>query len=167
MRIEEVVGERIREARTELGLTQAQLGGRMESQLGRRWSRQAISQMEKGERDFGIAQLIALSKVLDVSPIELMLPAAGSEPIDVAGVLLSADDIIKIILNPVGQRLVDDMAASNVKTNVHLASLVVEPLRLTADLLTETAARIRSEVDRTQALVDGGLELVRLQEGRQ
>lgn len=67
MKIEEVIGRNMRQAREERGLSQTDLGQAMEQHQGRSWSRQAVSAAEKGQRAFSAADLMALARVLDVS----------------------------------------------------------------------------------------------------
>lgn len=74
MRIEEIVGRRVRGRREELGLSQAQLGKLIGGHLGRDWPRQAVSAAEKGQRSFGIAEMTALADVLGASIGDLIEP---------------------------------------------------------------------------------------------
>lgn len=68
MRIEEAVGERIRELRQTHQLSQAQLGDR----LPRPWPRQAISAAEQGRRSFTVAELADFSAALGVGITDLV-----------------------------------------------------------------------------------------------
>lgn len=74
MKIEEVIGERVREAREAAGWTQQELGGRLERYLGRTWSRQAVSAAEKGDRAFTAAELIAFAATFNVQMAQLFTP---------------------------------------------------------------------------------------------
>lgn len=100
MRIQEVVGERVRERREVLGLTQQQLGERLAPHLGRTWSRQAVSAAEKGGRDFAAAELVALGLVLDVMPAALLTPAAIETVELPGGTVLSAQQMLLLFLMP-------------------------------------------------------------------
>jgi transcriptional regulator with XRE-family HTH domain len=82
VRIEEVIGLRIRHARklhpSRDPLSQAALGKKMEEYLGVEWSRQAVSYAEKGRRDFKAAELAALALALRVPLVTLIEPPEGS-----------------------------------------------------------------------------------------
>lgn len=71
MRIEEVVGQRLREAREERGLTQEELGQRLAALLGKSWPRQTVSIAERGHRAFTALELLAFSVVLGVEVADL------------------------------------------------------------------------------------------------
>lgn len=64
MRVEAVVGGRIREGREDLQMTQEDLGTRLALPLGKAWSRQAVSLAESGQRAFTAAELVALAQIL-------------------------------------------------------------------------------------------------------
>ncbi|MBW0088242.1 helix-turn-helix transcriptional regulator [Pseudonocardia sp. KRD-184] len=68
MHIEKKVGARIRALRDSAGLTQAQLG----QLLPGNWSRQAVSSAEKGQRAFGVAELVEMATVLNVTVSDLV-----------------------------------------------------------------------------------------------
>lgn len=74
MRIEEIVGRNVREAREAAGLTQEELGKQIENLLGREWPRQTVSIAEKGGRSFTASELLALSLVTRVSVAGLFTP---------------------------------------------------------------------------------------------
>jgi transcriptional regulator with XRE-family HTH domain len=81
MRIEEVIGRRIRKARKLRHAdipSQAALGEKMAEYLGTPWSRQAVSYAEKGQRDFKAAELAALALSLKVPLVWLIEPPEGS-----------------------------------------------------------------------------------------
>jgi transcriptional regulator with XRE-family HTH domain len=69
---QEAVGRRIYEIRTGLGMTQEQVGERLEHYLGRPWPKQAISQAERGLREFDVTELLAFSMVLVTSVADLV-----------------------------------------------------------------------------------------------
>lgn len=66
VRLEQAIGQRIRVGREAHEWSQAELGQRLERYLGRTWTRQAVSTAEKGGRDFGASELVALAAVLGV-----------------------------------------------------------------------------------------------------
>lgn len=64
MRVEEVVGRRIREAREARGMSQDDFGQLLAVLLGKPWSRQAMSAAEKGQRSFTATEVLAFSVVI-------------------------------------------------------------------------------------------------------
>lgn len=79
--IEQVIGERILLRRTDLGLTQEEVGKRVGIWLGREWSRQAVSAAEKGKRAFTAAELIAVAAALGTSIGRLLYAPPGIDAI--------------------------------------------------------------------------------------
>ncbi len=77
MRLEQVIGHRMRERREEMALTQEQAGQRIGELLGRPWPRQAVSAAEKGDRAFTAAELVAIAFALDTTVSWLLTPLAG------------------------------------------------------------------------------------------
>lgn len=74
MRVEEVVGVRVRDARESRDMTQEELGEKLGELLGRPWSRQAVSAAEKGGRAFTGAELVALAVALGTTVPRLFTP---------------------------------------------------------------------------------------------
>ncbi|MFG2021107.1 helix-turn-helix domain-containing protein [Actinomadura geliboluensis] len=85
MRIEDVIGQRIREVREINDVTQGQLGERLGELLGREWSRQAVSTAEKGGRAFTAAELVAIAHALGTTVPRLMTPAVEVRAIELPG----------------------------------------------------------------------------------
>lgn len=85
MRIEDVIGQRIREVREINDVTQGQLGERLGELLGREWSRQAVSTAEKGGRAFTAAELVAIAHALGTTVPRLMTPAVDVRAIELPG----------------------------------------------------------------------------------
>jgi transcriptional regulator with XRE-family HTH domain len=87
MRPREVVGYRIREERTRLGMSQGRLADIMNDLLGKqdkdRWYPQTVGAAEKGDRAFTIDDLFAIRYALAVSLDHLTTPPAG-EPLEIA-----------------------------------------------------------------------------------
>jgi transcriptional regulator with XRE-family HTH domain len=77
VRLEQVIGHRMRERREEMALTQEQAGHRIGELLGRPWPRQAVSAAEKGDRAFTAAELVAIAFALDTNVSWLLTPLAG------------------------------------------------------------------------------------------
>jgi len=103
VRIEEMIGLRIRAQREQLTLTQERLGELLGERLGRAWSRQAVSAAEKGERAFTAAELLAFTLALRMTFGALMVPPAGVEYIELPnGATVSRADLIESILPAAG-----------------------------------------------------------------
>lgn len=66
MRVEQIVGRRIRDLRDSRGMTQDQLGTAVGELLGKKWSRQAVSAAEAGNRAFTAVELVAIARSLHV-----------------------------------------------------------------------------------------------------
>jgi transcriptional regulator with XRE-family HTH domain len=91
LRIEEIVGDRVRARRDELGWTQAELGERVGQHLGATWSRQSVSAAEKGKRAFPVAELVAFAHVLDVTISYLLMPPPNIDKVETApGIAIEA-----------------------------------------------------------------------------
>lgn len=103
MRLEELVGQRIRTRREGLALTQDQLGRQLGDSLGRRWSRQAVSAAEKGERAFTAAELVAIAGALQISVGSLFVPPAGVDEIELPnGAMLTRNELVDAVLPTLG-----------------------------------------------------------------
>lgn len=72
LKLEEVIGQRIKEARGVKGYSQTELGERLGELLGTTWSRQAVSAAEHGQRAFPIIELFALASVMGISVHQLI-----------------------------------------------------------------------------------------------
>lgn len=96
MRVEEVVGLRVKQARERVGITQEQLGEWLEPLLGRPWARQSVSVAEQGKRAFTAAELVAIAYVVGVSPHSLMQMPPGVDAVEMpSGSFLSREDLGK------------------------------------------------------------------------
>lgn len=81
MRIEEIVGHNVRVAREAAGLTQEELGKKLEQLLGREWPRQTVSTAEKGGRSFTANEVLAISLVTRVSVASLFNPPLAARSV--------------------------------------------------------------------------------------
>lgn len=77
--INSLVASNVTEARARRGMTQQQLGERLEAVTGRRWSKATVSALERSAdgvkvRQFDADDLVAIAHVLDVQLISLFLP---------------------------------------------------------------------------------------------
>jgi transcriptional regulator with XRE-family HTH domain len=78
--LEQVIGQRIRDRRGQLGLSQAALGRAVGARLGREWTRQAVCAAEKGGRAFTAAELCAIAGALGMTVTQLLGEAATAAP---------------------------------------------------------------------------------------
>jgi transcriptional regulator with XRE-family HTH domain len=93
VKLEEMIGARIRQARELRGWSQQQLGDELEPYLGRVWTRQAVSSAEKGGRDFTAAELIAFASVFRADVATLFLPDAPE--VELPGCTLTAAELLE------------------------------------------------------------------------
>jgi transcriptional regulator with XRE-family HTH domain len=129
VRLEQVVGQRIHDIRERAGMSQAGLGRALAPLLGRPWTRQAVSAAEKGARDFKIAELVAIARVLETTVAQLVLPGpeVRREVVFPSGKTITAMELLDAVLSP---RI--DMESERgqvLKTGNELAEAVAE-LRL-------------------------------------
>jgi len=64
VKVSEIIGKRVRQAREEEGLSQRDLGEKVGELLGRAWFPQAVSAAEKGRRDWTADDLVAVAWAL-------------------------------------------------------------------------------------------------------
>lgn len=72
----------MKEAREAAHLSQAELGQRLESLLGKKWWAQAVSAAEKGRREFTVEELVALALCLDMKIQDLFWPPDNVDEIE-------------------------------------------------------------------------------------
>ncbi|MGH3276708.1 MAG: helix-turn-helix domain-containing protein [Streptosporangiaceae bacterium] len=82
MRVEEYVGQRIRDRRDELGMTQEEFGRRVGHFLGKPWSRSTVSVAENARRAFTAAELVAIANVLGTRAARLLTPPVDVEELE-------------------------------------------------------------------------------------
>jgi transcriptional regulator with XRE-family HTH domain len=93
VRVEEVVGRRIRDAREARGISQAEFGKSLGALLDRTWTRQAVSDAEKGKRAFTAQELVALSIVIGCEITDLFRLPADADSLEMPGNILSRDQL--------------------------------------------------------------------------
>jgi transcriptional regulator with XRE-family HTH domain len=92
---EQVVGRRIARAREDRGIrTQEELGARMAEYLGKSWTKQAVSEAERGNRRLNPTELLAFATVLDYPVSWFFLPPAG-EPFRFPGRIVPVGELGK------------------------------------------------------------------------
>jgi transcriptional regulator with XRE-family HTH domain len=135
VRIEEVVGRRMAEHRTELGMSQAELGERLGVLLGRSWPRQSVWAAEKGQRAFTAAELLALVEVLRLPGVDELFVA----PWDVDGVELGGATVDHPATSL--PRAGGNTRADAVRSNLHLVKEQVAALTANAEWAQKVHAR--------------------------
>ena len=99
VRLEQVIGHRMRERREQMALTQEQAGQRIGELLGRPWPRQAVSAAEKGDRAFTAAELVAIAFALDTNVSWLLTPLAGGLGVEMpSGAAIDQAKLIAAVL---------------------------------------------------------------------
>ncbi len=91
MTVEEMVGQKVREKREQVGITQEELGKDLGEFLGQVWSRQSVSVAENGGRDWRAVDLIAVAQVLRTTVGWLTLPSWLSDEIEFPSKTVSAE----------------------------------------------------------------------------
>ena len=84
MKPSKVFASRVKEVRTKKGLTQQQLADSLEG-----FNRPVVARIESGDREVKIDALIQICGVLGVSPIHMLVPTVGKEPVEIADVSLN------------------------------------------------------------------------------
>jgi transcriptional regulator with XRE-family HTH domain len=136
MKVSEIVGQRVRWAREERGLTQAELGQRVGELLGKAWFPQAVSEAERGRRQFTAEELLALAYVLDKPISFFFLPVDTRTSYEFPSRTLRAAEIL------------DGALIGGAEAN-GLQALLQEALAITQ----ETAGFVRTMNERANALV--------------
>jgi transcriptional regulator with XRE-family HTH domain len=75
---EELVGGRVKERRSELGITQVELAEAMQA-LGHSWIQTTVAKTEAADRPLRVNELTDLAHVLDVSVADLVTPESDLE----------------------------------------------------------------------------------------
>lgn len=93
--IEQIIGARVAHLRAEHGMTQAELGQRLEPYTGLAWSRQNVRNAEVGNRAWSANDVLAVSTVFGVSIAELFTPLPGHRGgvVSAGGAVLTASDL--------------------------------------------------------------------------
>ena len=134
MRVEELVGERIRSRREGLEMTQEQLGRKLGELLGHEWSRQAVSAAEKGKRGFTAAELVAIAFALETSVGNLLTPNPNMEGVELPrGAVLPRDAVIATVLPRLSaEKTLSDMLETLDRLHQDF-SVILQGLDLAAD----------------------------------
>ncbi|GAB3494016.1 helix-turn-helix transcriptional regulator [Amycolatopsis cihanbeyliensis] len=82
MRLEEMIGRRVRDVRELNEMTQQEVGEKLAHLLGKPWSRQAVSAAEQGNRAFTAAELVAIAQVIGTTVARLFSPPLDADEIE-------------------------------------------------------------------------------------
>ncbi len=119
MRVEEVVGRRMREIRDGKGMTQEQLGQEVGKMLGKPWPRQTVSAAEAGRRAFTAVELVVIARALDVYVGHLFTPTVDGSPMTIElspGVQLDSDQVMEALLGRMDVRAARQALQQLIKT---------------------------------------------------
>ncbi len=72
--IEQVIGDNIKKRRSDLGLSQTELGREIGMYFGTAWPAQTVSAAEKGRRQFIAAEVMVLARILHCRVQDLFTP---------------------------------------------------------------------------------------------
>ncbi len=99
MTVEEMVGQKVRDKRELVGITQEELGKDLGQFLGHEWSRQSVSAAEKGGRDWRAVDLIAVAQVLGTTVGWLTLPSRLSDEIEFPNKTVPAEEMMGLSIS--------------------------------------------------------------------
>lgn len=105
MRVEQFVGQRVKQRREELTLTQEQFGQELAPYLGKAWSRSTVSVAESGGRAFTAAELVAIALVLETRAARLITPGVDVRSIEFPSRLSLPAGAVAPITGPADQQL--------------------------------------------------------------
>jgi len=149
LKIEDVIGANIADARKRRGITQADLGIKLGELLGDGWLRQAVWSAERGKRAFTAVELIAFARTLDTTVQALLTPPIQVREIEMpTGVLITHADLFNVSLpgNLPGELLHDMRQTLTDQLNYNEKQK--EEITFMASLLDElTAAQHEDEDD--------------------
>lgn len=86
MKIEQIIGANVARLRTAQGISQTRFGERIGELTGQPWSRQSVSNAERGDRGFLAADLVILATVLRVPAAALLTAPEDVETIEAGDV---------------------------------------------------------------------------------
>ncbi|MFG2596706.1 helix-turn-helix domain-containing protein [Streptomyces sp. NPDC048462] len=70
-----VIAQRVKEVRGRKGFTAQQLADKLRDKTGLNWDRATVTKLETGRRQtITVVELLALARVLDVAPVNLLVP---------------------------------------------------------------------------------------------
>lgn len=154
MRIEEVVGKRIKEVREARSLTQEEFGAKLADLLGKPWPRQTVSTAEKGQRSFAAAELLACSIVLGCDVAYLFRLPVDVDAVHTPAGVLTRKQIYEAERtgipggpqpNETAQEVLDEVEESLQKFGPNLRQIAgfTESMAQQVDLLNQYVAKMR------------------------
>jgi transcriptional regulator with XRE-family HTH domain len=97
----EAVGIRVRLARKAKGLSQERLGEALASFLGKPWSKQVVSAVERGKHDLTVTELLAVATVLDEPVVRLLNPSELTQQVRFAKLEIEGLGVLRYVLGSV------------------------------------------------------------------
>jgi 8-oxo-dGTP pyrophosphatase MutT (NUDIX family) len=136
VRVEEIIGQRTRERRTALELTQEAAADRVSAHLNREWTRQAWSAAEKGKRSFTASELVAIAHALGTTVAWLMSPPEGVEDIELGdGAYLPAPLLVSALIPQITSgRSLNDVIDAIYRLRLHASELGGATASVNADI---------------------------------
>lgn len=162
MRISEVIGRRIREARERRQWNQTRLGRELKPYLGKAWTAQMVSHAEHGGRDFIAAELVALAHVLR-ERVEFFFTPYSDEPLSLLrekkGRRLAADEVWGVVVGPKSTNREEWRETSmalirRYREDIERLQAVIEHLQEPLETLQRIAASVPH--DEEQERLEGG-----------
>lgn len=135
MRIEEVIGQRMKAGREYHELTQEQVGERLGELLGKPWSRQSVSLAEQGRRAFTAVEIAAIAYVVNTSVSRLFTPPAAVRKIEFpTGMSVPRTELLETALP--GTAVAEPL--KSLRENLTTLGMNADNARLNADNLSAT-----------------------------
>ncbi len=146
MRVEEVVGRRVREIREGQGMTQEQLGMAIGELLGKTWPRQTVSAAEAGRRAFTAVELVAIARALRVYVGHLFTPSLdGSAAVELSpGVALDREEVMGALIEQMDAAADRTALALLIRSAENLGTLA-NGIRGNAQFLLERLGGLKAE----------------------
>lgn len=110
MRIQELIGQNVKVAREAAGLSQRELGQRVQAVLGGTWWPQAVSAAEKGARDWTAQDLLAVASALGRPIASFLVAPVGADEDDLLEVPGERTVRLSEVMEPAPRRTVQDLA---------------------------------------------------------
>ena len=156
MRIEELVGRRIKDIRESRRLTQDQLGELVGELLGgKTWARQTVSAAEHGRRAFTAAELVACSLVLGAPVDELLTPLSTEGGIELSpGVVVDTPKAMSIMFEGEDKAELRDALTAlieHARQVSHSSGLIVANARFVLDNLARVTPVVVASADAAAA----------------
>lgn len=155
-----VVGENVKRARKREGITQTLLGKGLAALVGRTWTKQTISQLEKGTRQLDSEELVQVAAALGTTVVDLLTPDATAEvDIGIGGIWWTGEQVGRIVRGG----SMDAAKTSAMMTELRQVARSAEKLAADARRSSESLGVVEVPEEPSSFLagyVDSGRELV-------